>query len=331
MATHVLTLVPSSASESPASGTVYMHLCSPPLCFLAVATLAFPRQALFNFTQVVGLIAVGLLAIQGAIAQEHRSREHFELQVAIDSADKRFAEILQTLLPPFVLNELRRISLAGTLPSHHYSSATIAQSDLVGFTKLASTRSPEEVVKFIGELFGLFDDLTDRHAVYKIETVGDAYIAGQAVYPLSLVHKPLSVVLFGYDMIQATDEWSLRKGVAVKCRVGVHTGACTGGVVGTEMQRYHLFGQLLSIVEALESTAPTGQVQVSNACKQAVEIQMQEDSITSKIPVFEARSDPELLTSKGDVVDFGEVGGKPTFLFRGCTPDARSSEFDLLA
>ena len=30
------------------------------------------------------------------------------------------------------------------------------------------------------ELFGLYDDLADEYGIYKVETVGDAYIAGQA-------------------------------------------------------------------------------------------------------------------------------------------------------
>lgn len=33
--------------------------------------------------------------------------------------------------------------------------------------------------------------------------------------------------------------------------------------MGTEMQRYHLFGKLMTEVEVLESTAPEGRVQVS--------------------------------------------------------------------
>merc|ERR1711862_714241 len=87
---------------------------------------------------------------------------------------------------------------------------------------------------------------------------GDAYIAGQADEPLTLTNKPISVVLFGLDMVRSTHEWSRSIGESVSCRVGVHTGECIGGIVGTEMQRYHLFGALMSGVEVLESTAPEG-------------------------------------------------------------------------
>eukprot|EP00438_Fugacium_kawagutii_P005497 Skav227041 [mRNA] locus=scaffold72:374131:380220:+ [translate_table: standard] len=53
-----------------------------------------------------------------------------------------------------------------------------------------------------------------------------------------------------------------KDGWSVSCRVGIAHGECIGGIVGTEMQRYHLFGELMSELEVLESTAPEGCVQV---------------------------------------------------------------------
>merc|ERR1712228_93054 len=115
--------------------------------------------------------------------------------------------------------------------------------------------------------------------IYKVETVGDAYIAGQAEPPLTDNRSPLSVVLFGLEMVKATHAWSKDMGEAVSCRVGVHTGKCIGGIVGEEMQRYHLFGNLLTGLEVLESTAPEGKVQVSSSCKLACERMPKDPSI----------------------------------------------------
>merc|ERR1719506_2901039 len=115
------------------------------------------------------------------------------------------------MIPPRVLNEIRN-SPAGCLPSHKYEAATICQSDLCGFTLFASTRKPSEVVGFISEIFGLFDDLTRQHKIYKVETVGDAYIAGQAEHPLTEQNSPTEVVKFGIGMVTAVNAWSKRTG-----------------------------------------------------------------------------------------------------------------------
>merc|ERR1719408_78217 len=99
-------------------------------------------------------------------------------------------------------------------------------------------------------------------------------------------------------MVNCTQEWSRQRGTQVACRVGVHHGPCVGGIVGCKMQRYHLFGKLLSIVEGLESSSIPHQVQVSKECKAAVEHQMFMDDIGRAAFSFEMRSVDVLKTSK---------------------------------
>jgi len=245
--------------------------------------------------------------IQQNSEQDERAR--FQAKDSVRHTNERIENILKTLMPPAVVEELRHHPSREDPPSHQYQFATVAQSDLVGFTKLASGRKPEEVVEFIGELFGLFDELTDKYEVYKVETVGDAYIAGQAEPPLTLKYKPVSCIFFGLEMVRATNDWAKQRDLEVSCRVGVHTDKCIGGIVGSGMQRYHLFGELMSGVEVLESTAPQGKVQISEATKVAAEAQMRKEDIPASAMKFEMRTDPHLTTSKGDVHSYSEVGG----------------------
>lgn len=240
---------------------------------------------------------------------ENTSRARFKAKHTMDCTCNRIETILNTLMPPRVVEAIRNTDVNAAPPSHVYNNANIAQSDLCGFTRLAATRTPQEVVRFIGELFGLFDDLTDKYDIYKVETIGDAYIAGQADYPLTEKNRPVSVVLFGLDMVRKTHEWARGMGEEVSCRVGVHSGMCIGGIVGTEMQRYHLFGDLMSGLEVLESTAPEGKVQISKAAKEACELQMRQESLPAEAMTFEPRKEAQLKTSKGEVHEFEEIGG----------------------
>lgn len=284
--------------------------------FFTIGLMSLPIRGLYfsRFAKVI-LVTTSMVNAFVSYTGEQSSRLRYKANNAVNTTRKRIGTILDTLMPPLVVAEIRELPVDAIAPSHHYRIATIAQSDLVGFTKIASSRSPEEVVKFIGELFGLFDELTEKHEVYKVETVGDAYIAGHADLPLSLKNSPLSVVLFGLEMISATHAWSQRAGLPVNCRVGVHSGECIGGIIGTEMQRYHLFGALMSSLDLIESTAPEGQVQISLECKTHVERQMQEEGIPKEIADFEPRRQEVLTTSKGEVHQFSEVGG-PTYVVR---------------
>eukprot|EP00927_Polykrikos_kofoidii_P032860 TRINITY_DN27864_c0_g1_i1.p1 TRINITY_DN27864_c0_g1~~TRINITY_DN27864_c0_g1_i1.p1 ORF type:complete len:1112 (+),score=146.09 TRINITY_DN27864_c0_g1_i1:444-3338(+) len=270
----------------------------------------------YSFTGEVHFLLTSFVNVLLAHHAERNSRFRFKAKQLLERTGKRIEDILNTLMPPRVIEELQELPPSAPPPSHVYRGATIAQSDLCGFTKLASTRQPHEVVEFISQIFGLFDDLTDKYEVYKVETVGDAYIAGQAGWPLTQQNSAVSVVHFALDMIRAVHMWSKEHDCDVSCRVGVHTGVCIGGIVGTEMMRYHLFGDLMHVLELLESTSLKGRVQVSIHCQDKVIKEMrQEGKKCSDTLIFEQRREPHLSTSKEDIVRYDEVGGR-TFLVR---------------
>jgi class 3 adenylate cyclase len=260
---------------------------------------------------------------------DYQSRQRCMVRSTLKVTTARIDRILSSLMPEIVVEEIRKAPSGAPPPSHQYSEATIVQSDLVGFTKLASTKKPDEVVEFVSELFGTFDRLCDKYMVYKVETIGDAYIAGQGVVQmvvdgkmeltstLTKTYDPTSVLMLAVNMIKETQIWSSRIGEDVNCRVGAHTGSCIGGMVGKEMQRYHLFGHFMSCLEGLESTAPKGQVQVSNACKKVLDELVERGEFLKEYE-FEGvklvEREGELTTSKGELVPPEDVGGVPTYV-----------------
>jgi len=260
-------------------------------------------------------IGVSMVYALFAWKEEYVHRRRFKSQVTVRESRQRIDSMLSKLMPPKVLEEIKAKGDSPNQqpPSHFYRHATIAQSDLVGFTALASTRTPEDVVSLISELFGSFDVCTDEFGVYKVETVGDAYIAGQADPPLTEENRPAQVARFGLAMIDATKRWSARHGLSVCCRVGLHTGSCTGGIVGTEMQRYHLFGDLMTVLEVLESTAPKSCVQASPGWMKA--FQKSADLEDLEELNIKQREGDILTTSKGEEHSFDEVGGRTFVIY----------------
>ena len=59
-----------------------------------------------------------------------------------------------------------------------YPDATVFFADIVGFTQWSSTRTPAEVFQLLEALYGAFDKLALRRKVFKVETIGDCYLAG---------------------------------------------------------------------------------------------------------------------------------------------------------
>uniref|UniRef100_A0A7S4RGT7 Guanylate cyclase domain-containing protein n=1 Tax=Alexandrium monilatum TaxID=311494 RepID=A0A7S4RGT7_9DINO len=279
-------------------------------------------------------VAAAMLNAVGSHQDEQDSRARYKSKCAVGLTSARTEQLLDRLMPPLVVERLQSLAPGAPPPSHEYRHATIAQSDLCGFTRLASQRSPLEVVKFMGDIFGALDELTDLHKVHKVDTVGDAYIAGMAEAPLTATNSPASVVNFALDVVQAVQVWAKDLGVDVNCRVGVHYGQCIGGVVGQSMRfklgaesGYQLFGALMAELEILESTAPEGQVQISRACREEVDRELQSATTPQEWDnwFFVRRSESTpLTTSKGEQHEHSEVGGV-TYIVRSSRSDRRST------
>jgi Adenylate and Guanylate cyclase catalytic domain len=58
-----------------------------------------------------------------------------------------------------------------------YDDTTVIFMDIVGFTQWSSSRQPTQVFQLLETLYGKFDALAKVHGVYKIETIGDCYVA----------------------------------------------------------------------------------------------------------------------------------------------------------
>jgi class 3 adenylate cyclase len=120
-------------------------------------------------------------------------------------------------------------------------------------------------------LYERFDTLAKRFGVYKVETIGDCYMAVTGL-PEPNAHHAVVAARFAYECIGATVEISkeleasLGPGTSdLALRIGLHSGTVTGGVLRGEKARFQLFGDTVNTAARMESNGVTGRVQVSQA------------------------------------------------------------------
>jgi hypothetical protein len=58
-----------------------------------------------------------------------------------------------------------------------FPEATVLFADLVGFTAWSSKREPSQVFVLLETLYSAYDEIAIRRKVFKVETVGDCYVA----------------------------------------------------------------------------------------------------------------------------------------------------------
>ncbi|KAF8568556.1 hypothetical protein P879_02689 [Paragonimus westermani] len=195
-----------------------------------------------------------------ALEQESEKGKRLEESLRrLDEEMKRTDELLYQMIPKAVAQRLRSGEPAIDT-CETFEDMTLLLSDVVGFTSICSGLDPLGVVSLLNRLYGCFDGLTEKHKVYKVETVGDAYLIASGCPVRTHLHAAF-IAEVALDMVQSVkmvkDE-SKDPPESVRIRVGVHTGAVVAGVVGVKMPRYCLFGSTVAMTELMEQTGADG-------------------------------------------------------------------------
>ncbi|CAK9021002.1 Guanylate cyclase D [Durusdinium trenchii] len=155
-----------------------------------------------------------------------------------------------------------------------YDRVFVFFSDIVSFTTLSMTWEPTEVVNLLNDLFTHMDYLSEKHHIYKLETIGDAYVACSNLPFMdqeSERHAAENLARFAIDAVKFVDEFVTRNKKKIQIRCGIHCGSCFGGVVGLRMPRFCLMGDTMNTASRMESTGKPGRIHISEAFKQALE------------------------------------------------------------
>ncbi|GFR47155.1 hypothetical protein Agub_g8846, partial [Astrephomene gubernaculifera] len=175
----------------------------------------------------------------------------------------RSDKLLYQMLPPQVATCLKH---GARSPASEHAEATILFSDIVGFTEISSRSSPLEVCALLDELYHQFDTaIEDYPQLYKVETIGDAYMVVANVTTRCDNHADL-LLEFAVRMHEVARNVRSSLGEPVSIRVGMHTGPVVAGVVGKKMPRFCLFGDTVNTASRMESHGLAGQIHISEAC-----------------------------------------------------------------
>jgi len=157
-----------------------------------------------------------------------------------------------------------------------YPCATVVFADIVGFTAWSSAREPNQVFKLLETIYKEFDKLAYRHDVFKVETVGDCYVAVAGV-PEDCDDHALAVARFSRDIMHKMRsivrrlEILLGPGTAdLQLRIGINSGQVTAGVLRGDKARFQLFGDTVNTASRMETSSRAGCIHVSPSSAEAL-------------------------------------------------------------
>ncbi|CAJ1952993.1 unnamed protein product [Cylindrotheca closterium] len=185
----------------------------------------------------------------------------------------------------------------------HFAATTIMFADIAGFTAWSAKREPKDVFTLLETIFDAFDRHAERRGVFKVETVGDCFVA---VCGLPDPRQDHAVVMakFACDCRNAMKkvkrklEKELGPDTAhLDMRFGLHSGPVTAGVIRGKTPRFQLFGDSMNKTSRIETSGEKGRIHISEEMANILKDQGKQNWISKR----------------EDVVHLKGLGAVPTY------------------
>lgn len=221
------------------------------------------RDNLLPEPLILGLFVANISALAGvtfALLANFISQREAALRLLADEQSRSEALLLNILpreIAPRLLEGEQNIADA-------YPQATVLFADIVGFTRLSERLEPREMVSVLNEVFTHFDDLTEKHGVEKIRTIGDNYMAVSGV-PTPRADHAQALARLALDMRDHIRTSATARSRGMDFRIGLDSGPLVAGVIGRRKFVYDLWGDHVNTASRMESHGIPGAIQLTQA------------------------------------------------------------------
>jgi class 3 adenylate cyclase len=234
---------------------------------LARAVPPFPEslRAAFLAINLASVTLVTYVALQYFVRGRERATEalvqaHRRLQAEQDKSER----LLTNVLPVPIAERLKE---GEEVIADAHPDVTVLFADVVDFTPLAERTTPDNLVRFLDDVFSRFDELAERFGLEKIKTIGDAYMAVAGLPDPRPDHADAAANM----ALAICDALAVMTGPSrgsVQARVGLNSGPVVAGVIGRKKFIYDLWGDTVNTASRMESHGIPGRIQVTEATYQ---------------------------------------------------------------
>eukprot|EP00794_Sanderia_malayensis_P016937 gene16937-18644_t len=195
--------------------------------------------------------------VDNMITMMEKYTDHLEDLVAertnqLEEEKIKTDQLLYSMLPRSVADVLKR---GERVTAESFDMVTIFFSDIV--------------IDLLNDLYTLFDKIVESYDVYKVETIGDAYMVVSGLPTRIGKRHAGEIAKLSLDLLSAMTTFKIRHkpDYQLQLRIGIHSGPCVAGVVGLKMPRYCLFGDTVNYASRMESSGLSLRIHVSPECR----------------------------------------------------------------
>ncbi|XP_013783431.2 atrial natriuretic peptide receptor 1-like, partial [Limulus polyphemus] len=193
---------------------------------------------------------------------------------AEDPMERPDFHLLKSIVRRLSRSVARQLIHGEAVTAEAYDSVSIYFSDIVGFTSISAQSTPMEVIDLLNDLYTCFDSIIENFDVYKVETIGDAYMVVSGLPMKNGNIHAKEIARMSLALLNAVKTFKIRHRPddQLKLRIGIHSGPCAAGVVGLKMPRYCLFGDTVNTASRMESNGQPLKIHVSPKTKEILDL-----------------------------------------------------------
>jgi len=159
---------------------------------------------------------------------------------------------------------------------------------MVDFTKKSSDATAKRVVEVLNVLYSKLDQITKKHGLEKIKTIGDCYMAAAGI-PIHDPENTSKAVKFALEAMKEIKDFNTGDGTLLNFRCGIDCGPVVAGVIGEHKFIYDIWGDTVNTAARMEEYSEPGKIQVTERFKDVVNL-----SDTEHLMKFEERGEIEI-------------------------------------
>ena len=217
---------------------------------------------------ILFIISTTIMIFEGRLIRVEEENEKLENTVKertkeLEAEKNRSESLLLNILPQEIARELK--AHPDRTIAKAYPNATVLFTDIVGFTKMSSRMTAQNVVKMLNLLVSRFDERAKRMGIEKIKTIGDAYMAACGLAENPDGSEAAKMIQFAKGLLEDVAAFNARFHTNIQIRVGVNTGNLVAGVIGKSKFIYDIWGDTVNVASRMESTGEPMKIHVSEA------------------------------------------------------------------
>lgn len=192
---------------------------------------------------------ISILMVTAIIAFALARASRLLIQSVVDSST---AQDLSRFVPTEVVRQVKSSEQRVEAGQGEVGQATIFFTDIEGFTSISETLSPEQLIATLNEYFTVVVEPIERYGGVINQFQGDAILA---TFNLPEPHPDhaANAVHAALEIQRVLKNRTFGDGITLNSRIGINTGTCVGGLVGTGNRlSYTVHGDDVNLAARLE-------------------------------------------------------------------------------